>query len=256
MPRTILITGASSGIGKALAFHYARERARLALLGRDGARVDAIVDECRKLGAHPTSALVDVRDRSALADWIVSFDRETPIDLVVANAGQMTGTPPGGQVEPFAAAHEVVETNLLGVLNTVQPVLAPMMARRRGQIAIVSSLAAFLPLPDSPSYCASKSAVLSYGLALRTLLAPYRVGVTVICPGYIDTPMLQRESGSKPFKMTAERAAAVIANALVRNPPVLAFPFWLALATRLHGLLPDSLRARLLRAMRFTVSDG
>lgn len=256
MPRTILITGASSGIGRALALHYARQGARLALLGRDETRLGAVADACRKLGGHPATALADVRERSALADWILSYDRETPIDLVIANAGQMTGTPPGGQIEPATAAHEIVETNLLGVLNTVQPLLAPMMARRRGQIAIVSSLAAFLPLPDSPSYCASKSAVLSYGLALRTLLAPYRVGVTVVCPGYVETPMMQRESGAKPFKMTAERAAAVIANALRYDQAVLAFPFWLALATRLHGLLPDPLRGRLLRAMRFTVSDA
>ena len=255
MLRTILITGASSGIGKALALHYARQGARLALLARDGARLQAVADECRELGGHPTCGLADVRERSALMDWILSLDRETPIDLVIANAGRTTGTPPGGQIEPGAAAYEIVESNVLGVLNTVQPLLAPMMARRRGQIAIISSLAAFLPLPDSPSYCASKSAVLSYGLALRTLLAPYRIGVTVVCPGYIETPMMQRESGTKPFKMTAERAAVVIANALVRDPPVLAFPFWLAMATRLHGMLPDPLRARLLRAMRFTVSD-
>lgn len=255
MPRTILITGASSGIGKALAFHYARQGARLALVGRDGARMQDAADECRALGGYPTPGLTDVRDRSALADWILSFDRETPVDLVIANAGQMTGTPSGGQIEAASAALEIVETNVLGVLNTVQPLLAPMMARRRGQIAIVSSLAAFLPLPDSPSYCASKSAALSYGLALRALLAPYRIGVTVVCPGYIDTPMLRRESGAKPFKMSAERAALVIANALTRDPPVLAFPFWLALATRLHGMLPDPFRARLLRAMRFTVSD-
>lgn len=256
MPRTILITGASSGIGRALALRYAGEGARLALLGRDEARLRAVADECRKIGGHPMHAPIDVREQSALADWIQSLDRETPITLVIANAGQMTGTPPGGQIEAAVAAREIVETNLLGVMNTVQPLLAPMMARRRGQIAIVSSLAAFLPLPDSPSYCASKSAVLNYGLALRTLLAPYRVGVTVVCPGYIDTPMMQRESGAKPFKMTADRAAAIIANGLGRNPALLAFPFWLAWATRLHGVLPDALRGRLLRAMRFTVSDA
>lgn len=255
MPRTILITGASSGIGKALALHYARQGNRLALVGRDAARLHAVAEECRQVGCNPVTCLADVRNRSALAEWIMAVDRETPIDLVLASAGQMTGTPPGGQIESAVAAYEVVEVNVLGVLNTIQPLLAPMMARRRGQIAIVSSLAALLPLPDSPSYCASKAAVLSYGLSLRTLLAPYRVGVTVICPGYVETPMMRRESGTKPFKMTAERAALLIADALPGNPPVVAFPFWLAWATRLHALMPDPLRAWLLRAARFTVSD-
>jgi short-subunit dehydrogenase len=255
MARTILITGASSGIGKALALHYAREGAQLALIGRDSVRLQGVADECRRLGGNPQCGLIDVRNRDAMANWIAAFDRATPIDLVIANAGLMAGTPPDGEIEPPDAGHGVVETNVLGVLNTIQPLLAPMMARRRGQIAIVSSIAAFIPLPDSPSYCASKSAVLAYGLSLRALLVPYGIGVSVICPGYVTTPMMLREKGAKPFVMPPERAVDLIVSGLKRDRPVIAFPFWFALATRLHGRLPDRIRRWLLRGARFTVAD-
>jgi short-subunit dehydrogenase len=255
MARTIVITGASSGIGKALALHYARERGALALLGRDEERLQAVAEECRKLGAGVRTALLDVRDRPGMARWLDELDRANQVDLVIANAGLMAGTPPSGEIEPADAGHAVIDTNVLGVLNTVQPLLSPMMARRRGQIAIIGSIAGFIPLPDCPSYSASKSAVLAYGLSLRALVGPHGIGVSVVCPGYVSTPMMSRESGRKPFVMPPERAAELIAAGLVRNRAVIAFPFFYALATRLHGLLPDRIRRLLLARSRFTVAD-
>ncbi|HEU5020170.1 MAG TPA: SDR family NAD(P)-dependent oxidoreductase [Pseudolabrys sp.] len=254
MPRTIFITGASSGIGRALALHYARTADVLALTGRDAARLQAVADECRDSGATIRSGLIDVRHREEMAEWIADLDRASPIDLVIANAGSMAGTTPTGDLEPAEAGYEAVETNALGVLNTVQPLLQAMTARGRGQIAIVSSIAAFVPLPDSPSYCASKSAVLAYGLSLRAALAPRGIRVSVICPGYVRTPMMLREQGSKPFAILPERAAALIATGLERNRPVIAFPRVFALATRIHGLLPDRVRRLLLQRSRFTVA--
>ena len=253
--RTIVITGASSGIGKALALRYAREGTILALIGRDQGRLQAVADECGRLGASVRVGLLDVRDRAAIMRWLDDLDRSSPVDLIIANAGLMAGTPPGGEIEPANAGYAVIETNILGVLNTIQPLLPAMMSRRRGQIAIIGSLAGFIPLPDSPSYCASKSAVLSYGLSLRALLSPYGIGVSVVCPGHVTTPMTARESGRKPFEMTPERAAGVIVAGLGRNRSVIAFPFFYALSARLHGLLPDRLRRWLLARSRFTVSD-
>ena len=253
--RIIVITGASSGIGKALALRYAREAEVLALIGRDRGRLQAVADECGKLCATVRMGLLDVRNRAGMMRWLDDLDRSTPIDLVIANAGLMTGTPHGGEIEPADAGYAAIETNVLGVLNTIQAVLPAMMSRRRGQIAIIGSLAGFIPLPDCPSYCASKSAVLSYGLSLRTLLSPYGIGVSVVCPGHVTTPMTARESGRKPFEMPAEKAADLIVAGLRRNRSVIAFPLFYGLATRLHGLLPDRLRSWLLAGSRFTVSD-
>ena len=255
MARRILITGASSGIGKALALRYARERAVLGLLGRHRERLDSVAASCRELGAEVHTGTIDIRRRAELMEWITAFDRAAPVDLVIANAGVMEGTPPGGEIEPADAAHALIETNVLGVLNTVQPLLPMMMARRRGQIAMVSSLAGFVPLPDSPSYCASKAAVLAYGRSLRDLLAPYDVKVSVICPGYITTPMMQRESGLKAFVMAPEKAADLIYRRLEQNEGVIVIPRLFGFLTRMSGLLPERMRRWSSRSFRFTVSD-
>jgi short-subunit dehydrogenase len=255
VPPTILITGASSGIGKALALRYARAHSRLALFGRNERRLADVAGECRALGAEVSVCALDVCDRAALAAWVADFDRATPIDLAIANAGIMEGRRPGGTIEAADAAYHMIETNVLGVLNTVQPLMPIMMARGRGQIAIVSSIAGFTPLPDAPSYSASKSALINYGLSLRALLGPRGIRVNVICPGYIDTPMLHRESGVKPFEMKPEKAAELICRGLERDRALIVFPFFFALMTRIGGLLPDRLRRWAMAPFRFTVSD-
>src|SRR5262249_1615308 len=142
--------------------------------------------------------------------WLEDFDRATLVDVLIANAGVMAGRPPDGESEPPDDSPALIETNGVGGLNAIHPPFARVMCRAPGQIGIVGALAGFIPLPDAPSYCASKSAVLSYGLALRSLLRPHGIGVSVICPGYVTTPMTQQESGWKPFEMSAERAAALI----------------------------------------------
>jgi short-subunit dehydrogenase len=255
MAQRIVITGASSGIGKALALRYAREGASLGLLGRDKDRLEAVAVECRALGAEVETGAIDVRSRAKLMQWIVDFDRVVPVDLVIANAGVMEGTPPGGQIEPPDAAYALMETNVLGLLNTVQPLLPAMMARGRGQVALISSIAGFVPLADSPSYSASKAAVLSYGLSLRDLLLPHGVGVCVICPGYISTPMMHRENGPKPFVMTADKAAELIARGIDRNKPMVVIPRFFGTMTRISGLLPERVRRWSSKSFRFTVGN-
>jgi short-subunit dehydrogenase len=237
--RTVVITGASSGIGQALALRYARERAVLGLLGRSSIRLTEVADLCRKLGAVVHTAALDVRARSDMEQWLQNFDSDTPIDILIANAGVMAGRSADADIESSPAGYALMETNVLGVLNSIHPVLPRMVARGRGQIGIVSSIAAFVPLPDAPSYCASKSAVLTYGLALRNAVHESGIGVSVICPGYVVTPMMQQESGLKPFAIEAERAADLIVRGLQRNRSIIAFPFLFAIVTRLSGLLPS-----------------
>jgi short-subunit dehydrogenase len=255
MPRRIIITGASSGIGKALALRYAREGASLGLLGRHKERLEAVAQECRALGAEVSIGVMDVRSRSELKRWITDFDLAVPVDLVIASAGVMEGTRPGGQIEPPDAAYALMETNVLGMLNTVQPLLPAMIARGRGQIALIGSIAGFVPLPDSPSYSASKAAVLTYGHSLRDLLLPHGVGVSVICPGYISTPMMERENGSKPFLMPADKAAEIIARGIERNKATVVLPAFFGTMTRISGMLPERVRRWSNKSFRFTVGD-
>lgn len=254
MALRVVITGASSGIGQALARLYARPGATLGLLGRNRDRLTATAEQCRNLGAEVRSAPIDVRERAAMTDWLGAFDRVAPVDLVVANAGVMEGTASGQSIEAAEPAYALMQTNVLGVMNTVQPLIPAMISRGRGQIAILSSIAGFIPLPDAPSYSASKAAITNYGLALRALLRPNGVGVSVFCLGYVDTPMLQREQGAKPFKMTVDKAAALIAHGIEKNKALVIAPRFFGYLTWLGGLLPDGIRRHTMKPFRFTVS--
>jgi short-subunit dehydrogenase len=254
MARTVVITGASSGIGRALALRYARDGARLGVLGRDEGRLGQVAAECRKLGAEVRAGKVDVRARQEMQGWLEDFDAAWPVDVLIANAGIMAGSPSDGEIELAQASRAVIETNVIGVLNTIHPLLPRMIPRGRGQIGIVSSLAGFIPLADSPSYCASKAAVLSYGLALRAAVEGKGVRVSVICPGFVATPLMAQETGWKPFEMTAETAADRALMGLEANRAVIAFPAILAAMSWLGGILPDRLRRLTARPFSFTVA--
>jgi short-subunit dehydrogenase len=243
MAASIVITGASSGIGKALAFHYAKRGAILGLLGRNKERLEAVAAKCRALGAQDVkSATIDVRARTELMAWIAEFDETAPVDLLFANAGVTGGTTPDGAFEPNDSSYALIETNVLGVFNSVHAILPAMMARGRGQIALIGSLAGFIPLADSPSYCASKSAVLAYGRALNDAMRPRGVHVAVVCPGFVETPMANSLLSAKPFQMSAEDAARHIAGGLERRRTIIAFPFLLTLLTRFGAILPARVR--------------
>jgi short-subunit dehydrogenase len=251
MPRTILISGASSGIGAALALLYAQEKANLFLIARNPARLAAVAAEAQALGASMVeTGLIDVADSYAVADWIIRADQKSPIDLLIANAGITGGTSPEGRLENVAESVRLLQTNVLGVAATVGAVLPAMVARGRGQIGIVSSIAAFLPLAGVPSYCASKAANLSYALALRETLRPYGIQVSAICPGYVDTPLLGRLEGRHPLLLSPADAAKRIRRGLVRNQRIVAFPAFFVFLTRLIALLPPSLQRQLAPSIR------
>jgi short-subunit dehydrogenase len=254
MPRTVVITGASSGIGEALAHRYAREAVRLGLLGRNRVRLGEVAARCRRDAIEVQTASIDVRNWQELSEWLAAFDDDAPVDLLIANAGVMAGTAASGAIETPDDSRIVLETNVLGVVNAIHPLLPRMISRGRGQIGIVGSIAGLVPLPDSPSYCASKSAIMSYGLALRGLVRPRGIGVSVICAGYVTTSMSQQESGWKPFEMPAARAAELIYRGLSRNQAVIAFPLLLAALARIGGALPDWARRWCLVPFRFTVT--
>jgi short-subunit dehydrogenase len=243
-PRSILITGASSGIGEALAMAYAGPGVNLALTGRDAPRLEAVAASCRLRGAAVQAKIIDVADREAMAAWIDEIDRAVPIDLVIANAGIGVGATDGLETEE--QVRRVFGVNLGGALNTVLPMIPKLTARRRGQIALVSSLASFRGFPGSPTYCGSKAALRVWGEGLRGDLQPYGVEVSVICPGFVESRITARNEFPMPFLMSAARAAAIVKRGLARNRARIAFPFPMYFALWLLGTLPPLLTDPLL----------
>lgn len=251
-PRSIAITGASSGIGYALALEYAAPGATLALFGRNAARLDDVAARARTRGATANLFPCDVSDAAAMAAALTAAHQLAPLELVIANAGVSSGTLPGGDSESPEAATLVMATNILGTLNTVQP--ARMLGVR--QLAVMGSLAGRVALPSAPSYSASKAAIETYGLALRAALAKDGVRVSVISPGYVTSPMSARVRGPRPFEIPAERAARIIRRGLMRDAARISFPWQMAALASFAAALPFWLRRPALKLFAIRVKPN
>ncbi len=238
-----LITGASSGLGAALALESARPGAVLHLGGRDRARLAATAEACRRRGAHVTESTADVTDEAAMAAWVAGCGE---LRLVLCNAGISAGT--GEATEPPEQARAVFATNVTGVLNTALPAIAAMAAQApdahgiRGRVAVVSSLAAFFPAPGAPAYCASKSAVQRWAEAADATERRRGIRLHAVCPGYVRTPMTARNPFPMPLLMEPGEAARRILRGIGQGRLRVAFPWPLYLAARLAGALPPGLR--------------
>lgn len=224
MTKNIVITGASSGIGAALAREYAREGVHLGLLARNAERLAEVKADCEARGATVQTASIDVASREAMQGWLCAFDEKTPVDLLIANAGISGGSGGGDGAE---ATYRIFATNVDGVLHTVLPITPRMAARKKGQVAIISSLAGIRGLPSAPAYSASKAAVRALGEGLRGELGEQGVKVSVVCPGYVKTPLTDKNTFPMPFLMPAEKAAVIIRKGLERNRSRIAFPWQL-----------------------------
>uniref|UniRef100_UPI003784FB4A SDR family NAD(P)-dependent oxidoreductase n=1 Tax=Methylocella sp. TaxID=1978226 RepID=UPI003784FB4A len=244
--RSVLVTGASSGIGRALALAYAEPGARLTLIGRDAGRLDAVADAARRKGAEVTTGLIDVRDRAAMAEFLRAEDARRPFDLAVANAGITTGLKPGEIAEDPEATRALIAANLFGVLNTAEPLIGPMCARGAGQLAFVGSIAGLIALPYSPAYCLSKAAVHAWADSLRGRLEPAGVCVSLIVAGFVKTPLNDSIEAMKPFELSDTDAAALIRRGLDRRRATIAFPWPLYALARFGRLLPRRIVDRVL----------
>lgn len=253
-PRSIVVTGASSGIGAALALAYAAPGVMLALGGRDPQRLEAVAARARGLGATVDAAAADVTDADAMAAWLHAVDRLAPVDLLIVNAGVSAGSGLAG--ESAAQARRIFDVNLGGAFNTVFPLLDAMRGRRRGQIALMASLAGFRGVPGAPAYCASKAALRVWGEGLRGELAADGVGVSVICPGFVRSRMTDRNPFPMPFLMDADRAARIIQAGLAADRGRIAFPWPMAAAAWLLAALPSGVADRLTRLAPKKPADG
>lgn len=246
--RGILITGASAGIGRALALACAAPATRLHLSGRDPARLAAVSAQCRMSGATVDDRVIDVRDAAAMATWI---EAAGPLDLVIANAG-MGGGSNDGRPEPAAQVRALFDVNLAGALNTVLPAMDTMMAQTkdsqgiRGRIAVIASIAAFAPGPGAATYCASKAALDRWTIATAHHARSHGVWMTSVCPGYIRTAMTSGNRFPMPGLMDADRAAQIILRGIAAGKRRVAFPWWMAGLARLVGSLPPAWATSLL----------
>lgn len=245
--RHILITGASGAIGSALALEYAAPSVVLWLQGRREEALGALAQQCQARGAQVCTTAFDLRDFAALRDWMGQALAQGTPDLLIVNAGLNTHVGPQGEPEPWEEVEALLDVNLKAAMQLVQAVLPAMRSARRGQIALVSSLAAYFGLPVTPTYCATKAGLKAYGEALRGWLAPEGIRVNVILPGYVASPMCDAMPGPKPFLWPPERAARTIRRGLARDKARISFPFPLNWGTWWLAVLPASVSIRIVR---------
>lgn len=233
---TILITGASSGLGRALAIQYATSGRRLILFGRSRQRLKEVADFCRNCGANVIEVICDVRYANLTSKYMEQICKNYNIDLVITSAGVSAGTL--NHPESTEQVREIFATNLNGSLNIILPILPLMVQQKYGTIVMISSMAGLLPLASSPSYSASKAAIKVFGDAMRSYLKPFQVQVSVVIPGYIDTPMTKVNKFPMPMKISAEQAARIIIKGINNKKGLIIFPKIMYFILRIISLLP------------------
>jgi short-subunit dehydrogenase len=254
-----VITGASSGIGRALASALAEQGAKVGLIAR---REEALKDMCHKIrgnGGQCAMARADVSIREEVVPAIhLLAEQLGPVGLLIANAG--VGMPTLLDPMNVIDIETMFKVNVLGVVYSIEAVLSQMLAQRRGCLAAISSLAAYKGMPGESAYCASKAAVNTYMEGLRIHLRQEGIQVTTICPGFVRTPMIAANEFHMPFIMEPDRAATLIVGALVRGTKVYNFPWQTGLLMRAARWLPDWALARTMRKYNenppFVTSSG
>jgi short-subunit dehydrogenase len=250
-PRHIVITGASSGLGRALARAYAAPGVILGLIGRDAERLDASAEACRAKGATVETGQIDVRDAQAMQAWLHQFDDAHPIDLLIANAGAASTLASATDWEDLARTATIVDTNFYGAMHAALPVISRMRARKDGHVALISSLAALRGMAISPAYCASKSAIKAYGDSVRPILVRDGIRMSIVLPGFVKTAMSDVFPGDKPFLWSADKAATHIQRKLIAGRAEIAFPSLLAFGMRLLPLLPAAVADAILGGLSY-----
>ena len=238
-----VITGASSGIGEALAVASAMRGDRLFICGRDEQRLGAVAARCRALGATVRADVLDVVDEATTRRWLESCDADAPLERVFANAGVSTG------VESEENARRTFAVNVGGTVNTVLPAIGIFRRHGGGQVVITSSIAGYGPLKSCPSYSATKSCLKTWGLSLRGALADEGIKVSVVCPGFVRSRITDKNTCPMPFFMEAPDAAKTILRRVDRNVGLIAFPWPMRLASWTLSILPQRLNEALGRIL-------
>lgn len=241
MPLKVLISGASSGLGMALARHYATQGATLGLIARRKELLQQLATEIPNCAIYPA----DVRDARAMRAAAQDFmQRHGCPDIVIANAGVSRGTLTE-HTEDSAVFEAILGTNVTGMVNTFQPFIVPMRTAKQGRLVGIASVAGYRGLPGGSAYSASKAAAISYLESLRVEMHGSGVSVITICPGYIITPLTAKNPYRMPFILTAEAAAEKIVRLVARKKLFAVIPWQMAIVARVLKMLPNFLYDRL-----------
>ena len=248
--KVVMITGASSGIGRGLATELAGRGAKIGLVARRGDALREAESDIEASGGQAFSAPGDVRDAASIKDATEKITTQLgPIDVLIANAGVGTSTD-GSEVSGEEVAN-VMSVNVIGAANSVAAVLPQMVARGQGQLVVISSLAAYRGLPKSAAYCASKAAVSAFFESLRLDLEPRGIDVTIIHPGFIKTPLTAGRDAQMPFLMELDWAVEKIVTAIEKRKKSYAFPWQLATIVRAGMIMPIWMYDRISRRNSF-----
>jgi short-subunit dehydrogenase len=243
--KVVLITGASSGIGRGLALELARRGAAVGLIARREDMLAEIVKQISSSNGKAFALPADVNDAGSLKVQVDRFGIEAgPIDVLIANAGIGAGVMHASQLNPERISN-VINVNVLGAVNSVAAVLPAMVARGRGQLVAISSLSGYRGLPKSAAYCASKAALSCFFESLRIDLRDSGVGVTIIHPGFIKTPLTEGRHAKMPFLMELDDGVNRIIRAIEKQKKTYAFPWQLASVVRLGMIMPTFMYDRI-----------
>lgn len=249
--KVVLLTGASSGIGEALAFAMAERGAIIGLLARREELLKPIADKIESNGGKARYFACDVIDKDKLFDAAESLRNEFgKVDIMVANAGIGGNNDKTRNLEP-EAVEKVINVNLLGAVNTIAAVLPHMLVRKSGQLVAISSLAGFRGLPKSAAYSASKAGMTAFFESVRLDVQPKGVSVTIIQPGFIKTPLTSGRANKMPFIMELEDSIPHFLNAIEKQKKFAAFPWQLANFVRLGRIFPAWLYDRIAGKARY-----
>lgn len=237
--KCVIVSGASSGIGRAVAELAAQRGGKVGLLARRQDRLEAAVTAIRSASGTAELAVADVTDAAQTQAAIQQLEQALgPCQVLVANAGIYRQT--DATTFSAAAARDVLQVNTMGVVNLIGAVLPGMVERKSGAICGVASIAAMLGLPGSGAYCASKAAVVTLLESLRVELHDVGIRVTAVCPGFVDTPLITDDDRHRELIISAEDAARRICWAVERGKAEYWFPWRTWLAARVGRALPHS----------------
>ncbi len=249
--KIVFLTGASSGIGEALALEIAQRGAVVGLLARREELLRQIFDKINQNGGLARNFTVDITDARAVAGAAQSLRNEFGnIDVLIANAG-ISGNEKETRNLDAEAVTRVIDTNLIGAVNSVAAVLPQMLERKSGQLVAISSLAGFRGLPKSAAYCASKAGMTAFFESVRLDVQNRGVSVTIIQPGFIKTPLTSGREAKMPFLMELEDSIPHFLNAMEKRKKFAAFPWQLAAVVRAARFFPAALYDRIAGSARF-----